>query len=489
VRVLGVTGIGRPLLAVTALAAALRFGTLDVQSFDGDELLEAWMAGLPLRGLLTALRETDKLPYLPHLAAWAWAGVAGEGETAMRLPSAIAGTLTVPAVGAAGSLLASRRAGVVAAMLVAVNPLMVWYSQQARAYALVALLGVLSLLCFARVLRSGTALPLVLWALTSALAVATQYFAAFLVAAEGLWLLRAAAGGEVSLRPVRVAAAAAVPVIVLAAHVPLALAQLDAGAPGQVEDVGLLTRIAQVPKVFLVGYSAPAELAMTVVAAGLVAVALTAAGRISGQERDGAIVAAAMAAGAIGIPVLLAVAGVDYLAARYLITGLATTAIVLGCCAGAGGRATLAVAGLAVLSLVVVIAVAATPTLQRTNWRGAARAAGPADGPRGLVTPAVLPGAVRVYFAGARMPPAQGEAVGEVVVVGLATQGQFTAGAPRPPRPPSPRPPAGFRLTERREAATFTLLRYRAARPRTLAAADLARLALDPADLAAWVQP
>jgi hypothetical protein len=29
VRVLRVTGVGRPLLAVTALAAALRFGTLD----------------------------------------------------------------------------------------------------------------------------------------------------------------------------------------------------------------------------------------------------------------------------------------------------------------------------------------------------------------------------------------------------------------------------------------------------------------------------
>jgi hypothetical protein len=164
---------------------------------------------------------------------------------------------------------------------------------------------------------------------------------------------------------------------------------------------------------------------------------------------------------------------------------------VLGCCAGAGGRATVAVAGLAVLSLVVVVvvAVAATPALQRTDWRGAARAAGPTDGPRGLVTPAVLPGALRVYFPGARTPSPRGEAVGEVVVVGLATQGQFTAAAPRPPRPPSPLPPAGFRLAERREAATFTLLRYRAARPRTLAAADLARLALDRADLAAWVQP
>ena len=51
-RVPGLTGVGRPLLAVTALAAALRFPTIDLQSFDGDELLEAWMAGLPFRGLI-----------------------------------------------------------------------------------------------------------------------------------------------------------------------------------------------------------------------------------------------------------------------------------------------------------------------------------------------------------------------------------------------------------------------------------------------------
>jgi len=485
----GVTGVGRPLLAVTALAAALRFPTIDLQSFDGDELLEAWMAGLPFRGLITAMTETDKLPYLPHVVAWAWAGVAGTGETAMRLPSAIAGTLTVPAVGLAGARLASARAGVAAAALVAVNPLMVWYSQQARAYALVALFGALSLLCFAHVLRSGGARALALWAVASALAVATQYFAAFLVAAEGLWLLRASSRGELGLRPSRIVAAAALPVVVLAAHVPLALEQLDAGAPGQVEDVGLLTRVAQLPKVFLVGYSAPAELAVALAGAVLAAVALTAAGRTRGRDREGVVVAAAVTASAVVVPVGLALAGVDYLTARYLITGLAPAAVVLGCCAAAARRGALAVGALAVLCLAVVVAVAATPALQRTDWRGAARAAGPSQGPRGLVTPAALPGAVRVYFPGAHAPPAGGEAVDEVVVVGLATQGQFSASAPRPPRPASPPPPAGFRLAERRETATFTLLRYRAARPRRVRPAEMAPLALDPADLAVWDQP
>ena len=66
---------------------------------------------------------------------------------------------------------------------------MVWYSQEARAYELYALLGALSLLCFLRAYRLPRAGSLALWSLSSVLALLTHYFAVFLLGPEALLLL------------------------------------------------------------------------------------------------------------------------------------------------------------------------------------------------------------------------------------------------------------------------------------------------------------
>jgi len=468
----------------------LRFSTLGSQSFDGDELLQAWLSGLSFPDLLSTIPKTDKLPYLYHVLAWGWAQLVGNGEFALRFPSAVAGTLTVPVAGVAGSLIASRRVGLVAALLVAVNPLMVWYSQQARAYALVGLFGALSFLFFVQALRSPGVRALALWSLFSALAVATQYFAGFLVAMEATWLFLTFRGGPGKEASGWVLRAAAGPVVVAAAHLPLAVAQLDAGAPGQIEDVALPTRLAQLPKVFLVGYSAPEELVVSLVAAGLAVIALSALGYTREQERKGATTTAVVVAGTIGAPVLLALVGIDYLAARYLITGLVPAAIGLACSAVVARRATLAVALLCVLFLTVVVSVAATRRLQRTDWRGAARALGSVRTDRALVvSPGTHPGAIAVYFKHARRLPPGGQRVREIAVLGLATEGTFTAGTPKPPRPPSPPAPPGFRLIRREESSTFTLLRYRARTPRSVNAFKLVPLTLDKGvDRGFWLQ-
>src|SRR6185295_17039198 len=112
------------------------------------------------------------------------------GEFGLRSVSAMAGVATVPVAYLLGAELSSRRAGIVAAALVAVNPMLVWYSQEARAYALFALLTALSLLYFVRALDRGQRRDSVALGVVSALALATHYFAAFPIAAEALWLLR-----------------------------------------------------------------------------------------------------------------------------------------------------------------------------------------------------------------------------------------------------------------------------------------------------------
>src|SRR5690242_21691216 len=77
-----------------------------------------------------------------------------------------------------------------AAALVAFNPMLLWYSQEARAYALLVLFGALSLLWCVRAERSGRGRDFVWWGVFSGLALATHYFIVFPLVAELLFLLR-----------------------------------------------------------------------------------------------------------------------------------------------------------------------------------------------------------------------------------------------------------------------------------------------------------
>jgi len=133
-----------PLAGLVVLAAGLRFTTLDLQSFWYDEAFTpVHVLHSSLWATLRSVTHTENTPPLWYLIAWLDARVLGSGELALRLPSALAGVATVPVAWAIGRELAGRRAGLIAAALVAVNPLFVWYSQEARAYALFVLTALL----------------------------------------------------------------------------------------------------------------------------------------------------------------------------------------------------------------------------------------------------------------------------------------------------------------------------------------------------------
>ena len=113
----------------------------------------------------------------------------GSSEFGIRSFSALVGTATIPVIYAAAKSLGSRRAGLIAAALAATSPLLIWYSQEARNYALLVFLAALSFLFFVRALDERGHRWLWGWALASALALATHYFAFFLIVPELAWLL------------------------------------------------------------------------------------------------------------------------------------------------------------------------------------------------------------------------------------------------------------------------------------------------------------
>ena len=363
-----------PLAALTILAAALRFSTLDLQSFWYDEAFTVVHVLHPsLWATLRGVAHSENTPPLWYVLAWADARVFGTGEVALRWPSALAGVATVPVAWAIGRELTGRRATAIAtAALVAVNPLLVWYSQEARAYGLFVLCAALAMLCFLRALRAPTAANMAAFALTGSLALLSHYFAVFLLVPMALWLLWD-----------RSSRRRALPAIAVLALVGLALLPLISAQGGHgtqwIGEWALSSRIQAIPQYYLTGYSgAPLGhgvellIALPILAGlgyGLWSV-------LDPAEERGALIALAIAAGGILLPLALAVLGADYLAPRNLVAAMvpvtALIALITVCRrAGAVGVALVTLTALAFLA--ITIDVDLSPRLQRGDWRGLAK--------------------------------------------------------------------------------------------------------------------
>ena len=469
------------LAGVLVLAALLRVPTLGEQSFWFDETVTAQLVDQGVGSVLAQVEGSESTPPLYYLLAWAWSAVLGTGEVALRSLSALLGIATVAVAWLLGRRLAGRagdatslRAGALAALLTACCPLLVWFSQEARAYALLAFLGALSALLALRAREEPGGRRLAAWAVVGALALATHYFAAFLIAAEAVWLLVVLRGGRSVL-----AAVGGVTVAALALT-PLALAQRERDLADFIGDLALMTRVAQVPKQFLVGYDAPVELVAAVLALALVgAGAALLLARGDERQRHGALLACGAGAAAVLVPLALALVGVDHFLARNTLVALPVLLVALGVAFAArrAPRVGLALGGgLAVLWIAIVIGVSLEPRFQREDWRGAAAAVGPPTDRAVVVTP--VSGVVPLeYYRPALEPmPAGGSAVREVVVVGLPDADSGTPPDAATIVPPGP----AFTEVGRTQTAGFTLVRFRAPSPQPVVPAALAGLDAPP---------
>jgi 4-amino-4-deoxy-L-arabinose transferase-like glycosyltransferase len=121
----------------------LRCFRLGEQSLWIDEVLTWYSAGGVVPLGWTELRENVHGP-LYSLLLHAWTRIAGDAEWAMRAPSALFGTLTVPAMAWLAHRWLGREAAIPAAWLTACSPFLIWYSQEARNYALLILCACLA---------------------------------------------------------------------------------------------------------------------------------------------------------------------------------------------------------------------------------------------------------------------------------------------------------------------------------------------------------
>jgi uncharacterized membrane protein len=387
-------------VGLTILAAILRFATINDQSYWVDESQAVHEFQLSFGGLLGAWNHSEGNPPLYFILGWGWAKLFGTGETGLRSLSAVAGTALIPVTYLCGRELVSRQAGLVAAALATVSPFLIWYSQEAREYMLLAVLCGGSLLFFARAWRAPTGRNLALWALLSALALLTQYFAGFLVAAEALALLYRARSR------LAVAAVGAVAVVELAL-----IPHVVGNFTNQLQWVVALPlslRIKQVPVAFAMNtldQSSAINYGL-IGAAVLVAIviALLVAGA-DGPQLRGAGLAAALAAAVLVAPLLLALAGHDNYVVRGLIPAWVPLAVVVGAaCTATHARVAGAALAVVLLALFVYAGIRIDDGVQyqRPNWRGVAAALGTAGGSRAILAAdgAFATGPLSIYLPG-----------------------------------------------------------------------------------------
>lgn len=460
--------------ALTILAAAIRFPTLGLQSYRHDEAVTAG------RVLVPSLTETmhrvwtgESTPPLYYLLAWAWSHLFGVGEWGLRSLSAIFGTATVPLACLAGRELVGRRVGVAAGAIVAVSPMLVWYSQDARAYALLVLFSTAALVFFLRARRSGSARDLGWWAAFSALALASHYFAFFPLAIEAAILVaelglgyrsEAPPRGRRPLRPLLWSLAGIVAAGL--ALSPIALHQAQGSNNNWIASFNLAGRLRDAAIAFLAGEQALLKHALVPAALCAAAVALL-LWRGGEREKRGAGLALAVGGGAIALAVVFALLGQDYVLGRNLLPALIPLALVVAAGIGArrAGRLGIAVGAALVLYLLAFDVYADfRPALQREDWRSVAAAIGPPRGrPRALV--AYSQGGEPLSFYIAR---GQHQTKWKIWRHRPVPVAEVDVVSGRPPPAHARALPPSFHLVQRRRIGEMTLLRYRAAAPVTL---------------------
>ncbi|MDE3090231.1 MAG: glycosyltransferase family 39 protein [Chloroflexota bacterium] len=201
------------LLCLILLAAALRLYRLDAQDIWGDEAFSISLSQQPLSTVIAGAADTH--PPLYPLLLFFWLRLVGSSAFATRALSALTGILAIPLIFVIAKRLIPSRPRVAhadfagsaawfAALLAAVSPLLIYYSQETRMYEPVAVLALASTYFAARVIeashpershpernavKSKDAFLRAAYFVSTALALYTHYSAFFVLAAQNVFAL------------------------------------------------------------------------------------------------------------------------------------------------------------------------------------------------------------------------------------------------------------------------------------------------------------
>jgi 4-amino-4-deoxy-L-arabinose transferase-like glycosyltransferase len=172
-------------IIILLLAIGLRAWGLQEQSLSSDELLELGIAKSQTDEII---RKGDGFPPLYHLLLHGWLQLFPD-DLAARWLSLVFGCLAIWVMWKIAPWLDEAKSRLWAALLLAISPFHIWYSQEARAYPLYFLLALLALGFFARASQTDRLKDWVAYGLSCVAGIFAHYFFSILIAANAVYLL------------------------------------------------------------------------------------------------------------------------------------------------------------------------------------------------------------------------------------------------------------------------------------------------------------
>jgi hypothetical protein len=176
------------LAAVTVVGSAVRLAVAG-QSVFADELSTYWIvSNNGLGGVVSTVHGNAEItPPLYFVAAWVTTQFDLTPQL-LRAPSLVAGIAAIPLTYVLGLRTLGRAPALVAATLTALSPFMIYYSAEARGYALAITLVLLSTIALVAASEGGSSRWWIVYGVCTWAAVLSHYTAVFALAAQLLWV-------------------------------------------------------------------------------------------------------------------------------------------------------------------------------------------------------------------------------------------------------------------------------------------------------------
>ncbi|MEM7113821.1 MAG: glycosyltransferase family 39 protein [Chloroflexota bacterium] len=184
------------LFLLIVIAFVWRLRSLDYQSLWRDEIDAIYFSIQPLDGLLQMLLSPGHNGPFYYFLLRPWLNAVGVSDFSARYLSVLVGTISVALLWQVTKAILFRlerqlvnQTAVLAALLLAFNPYQLWYSQEAKMYAIVVALTLSSTWCFLLAMKHGKRRYFALYVLMTSLCIYFHVLAALIIPLHFIWFL------------------------------------------------------------------------------------------------------------------------------------------------------------------------------------------------------------------------------------------------------------------------------------------------------------
>jgi uncharacterized membrane protein len=170
---------------IIILAILLRMYNINAESVWTDESISVQFGVQSLKDIFW---NTEPTPPLHHIILHFWIEMFGISAIAIRSLSLIFGVASVYMIYLVGNLI-NKKIGIYAAALLAINPISILYSQEARAYTLLFFTSLLSMYFYIKYLKNDSKSNASLYIISSVLMIYTHVFGIFIILAQNIHYL------------------------------------------------------------------------------------------------------------------------------------------------------------------------------------------------------------------------------------------------------------------------------------------------------------